>query len=52
MKEIIGGGKVQFVFEEVATKDKAAEDDKPAPTSDPVQDELSAQYERAKKGAG
>lgn len=51
MKEIIEGGKVQFLFEEVAMKDKAKEGDKPAPTSDPVQDELQAQYERASKGA-
>ena len=51
MKEIIAGGKVQFVFEEVATKDKAGEKNETDPNADPVRDELQAQFERAKKGA-
>lgn len=51
MKEIIEGGKVQFLFEEVASKDKAGETGETDPNADPVRDELQAQYERASKGA-
>ena len=51
MKEIIAGGKVQFLFEEIASKDKAGEQEGPDPNADPVADELQAQFERAKKGA-
>lgn len=51
MKEIIEGGKVQFLFEEVATTDKAGEQEEPDPNADPVADELKAQFERATKGA-
>lgn len=51
MKEIISGGKVQFLFEEIASKDKAGEQEGPDPNADPVADELKAQFERAKGAA-
>jgi len=45
LKELIAGAKPQLVFEEVATKEKAAEGD--APDGDPVQAALTAQFEAA-----
>ena len=48
MCELIGGAKPAVVFEPVATKDHAREDDDASPTADPVQSELQAQFEAAR----
>lgn len=45
LKELITGAKPQLVFEEVATKGKAADGE--APAGDPVQAALTAQFEAA-----
>lgn len=47
IKELIAGAKPQIVFDDVATKDKAADSEEVA--GDPVLEVLTAQFEAAKK---